>query len=248
MKTREARTSFQKPERKQGRPNNFRLWNLSSRGNKSRVGAILLALGGIAISAKALRSNSVNTQTILVTQAVKPLAEGSVLTKNDISLVPYSTASPLLHKKLTSPFGIDVLGKILAVSIPAGGFITQSEVVNAASGNLPREISFAIPYSHADAGNLAHGDRIDVLATFGTGSTAVTDVIARSVIITSINLASQSLGSPSDPSITITVAAPDSMTTLAIANAASGATLWVDLANQATAPNDSGTYQIGFSG
>ena len=215
--------------------------------NIAKFSALIMASAGIVISVQSFRMYRATTNEVVIAQASTSIVQGSTISTSDIVFVKYFTRSIL--PKVSSNYSVGTLvGSVAAVSIPKGGIITPSDLVHGANGKIPRQISFALPFSHAVGGNIFDGDRIDVLATVGTGPTAVTNVVARGVLVTAVNISSQSLSSTSDPLVTITIAAPDSLTTLAIANAASTATLWVDLANKAKLPNDAGTYQIGFAG
>ncbi len=215
-------------------------------GQWSKLIALTFAISGIVISIQALSAYHINTKVIYFAQASKSLTPGSRLLLGDFTVVKYLVPNASLVSQAPPPS--TVLGGILAVPIPKGGIITSSDLAQKQHGNLFRQISFAIPLSHAVAGTLQAGDRIDILSTTGSGSSAMTTVVARAVEVTSINYTAQSIGTVSDPPVTITVAAPDSMTTLGIANAASSGTIWIDLANGANAPDDSGTYQVGFGG
>ncbi len=208
---------------------------------------VLLALVGIALSVRALAAVPSSRYLARVLVASQDLGAGQKLSRVDLASIQISSNVNVVGE-IAATDASAVVGMVLTTDVPKGSMISAGELASPARGTLDREISFAIPASRALGGNLAPGDRIDILATTGTGSGAITTVLGRSLLVTGVLAPASGLGSPSDPSITITIASPDSMTALAIANGAASATLWIDLANAVSAPNDSGTYQVSFSG
>ena len=208
---------------------------------------MLLAFAGIALSFYAIAAIPKAQHQIAVLAATRSLVAGQILDQSDLAPITISSDAQLAGEVLASELG-SVTGTVLTADVAKGSIISSGELAAPQTGKLDREISFAIPASHALGAELGAGDRIDVLATVGNGASAITTVLGRALKVTNVVLPPAGLGSPNDPPVTITVACPDSMTALAIANGAASATLWIDLANSANAPNDSGTYQVSFSG
>ena len=208
---------------------------------------VLLALIGIALSFYALAAIPKTQRQLAVLVATRSLVAGQILGPGDLAPITISSDTQLAGEVLASELAA-ITGKVVTADVAKGSIISNGELVAPQAGKLDREISFAVPASHALGTALSVGDRIDVLSTAGNGATAVTTVLGRALKVDSVSLPPAGLGSPNDPPVTITVACPDSMTALAIANGAASATLWIDLANSAKAPDDSGTYQVSFSG
>lgn len=209
--------------------------------------AVSLAVAAIAASGADLAAHAARP-TLLekVTVAATSLPAGTVVTAADLAevdlLVPRGFSQPP-----PAPLG-QLVGRVLLVPVTRGQQVFADEAAAPKSGRAMRQISFGLPLSHALAGALEVGDRVDVLATSGTGSGAVTTVLGRALAVTAVTAPQSGLSAASDPTIAVTLACPDSETALQIANGAASQTIWLDLANGAARPDDPGTYQLSFSG
>ena len=209
--------------------------------------AVALATVALAASGAGLAAHAGQQRTAeLVTVATTSLPAGTLITPSDLAgqevLVPGSAP------RTPSDTAAGLVGRVLLVPVTAGQEVFPEDAVARSSGGAMRQISFGLPPSHALAGALRVGDRVDVLATSGSGSGAITTVLGRALAVTAVTLPQGGLSAASDPSIDVTVACPDSETALQIANGAAGQTIWLDLANGAGRPDDPGTYQLSFSG
>ena len=208
---------------------------------------VALAAVGLLLSAKAIATIPKLSHSQSVSVSKRYLSAGTVISIGDFTSVNISSISGLPGAVLAGSLTYQT-GRVLKLSLTKGAILYSSETSAATSGRSLRLISFAVPESHALGGALVDGDRIDVMATSGSGASSITTVLGRALLVTSVLTPPGGLGSPSDLAITLTVACPDSMDALAIANGASSATLWIDLANAANPPDDSGTYQVSFTG
>ena len=209
--------------------------------------SVALATAAMAASGADLAAHAgQQTRPEVVTVAATTLPAGTLITKADLTrqevLVPQGVPRPMPGAMA------GLVGRVLLVPVARGQQVFPQEAAAASSGDAMRQISFGLPISHALAGALRAGDRVDVLATSGTGSGAITTVLGRALAVTAVTTPQGGLSAASDPSIDVTVACPDSQTALQIANGAAGQTVWLDLANGAARPDDPGTYQLSFSG
>ena len=209
--------------------------------------AIGLSVAAIAASSADLAAHAAQpTRVEQVAIAATGLSAGTVVTAADLYRVAMQVPRGV---SLPPPLTLgNLVGRVLLIPVARGQEVFANEAAAPRSGKAMRQISFGLPLSHALAGALAVGDRVDVLATSGTGSGATTTVLGRGLAVTAVTVPQAGLSAASDPTIAVTLACPDSETALQIANGASSQTIWLDLANGVAPPDDPGTYQLSFSG
>src|SRR6266498_2882153 len=100
-----------------------------------------------------------------------------------------------------------LLGRTLSVAVPAGAPLPRAALGGRAAGTAA--FTLVLPALHALAGQLAPGDRVSVLATYGGGSgQARTKAIARGLEVLSVGSAPSGINSAA-ASVPITLALPD---------------------------------------
>jgi Flp pilus assembly protein CpaB len=74
-----------------------------------------------------------------------------------------------------------LIGSVAVAPMAAGELVQRSAVVD----RMPdlAELSFSLDADRAVDGRLQVGERVDVLATFGTGAEAATDVVVRDALV-----------------------------------------------------------------
>ncbi|CAG4928885.1 MULTISPECIES: hypothetical protein [Acidithrix] len=234
---------------------NIRL-GLSSSPNKAswkprniyRNVGILLSILGVGLALKAITSTSTAGTTVgYITIANRQILPGQIVSAGDLSVARVTSANTVGAPTPTLAEA-GIIGRRTLYSIESGQTVSPGEVVASKSGNQKRLISFAIPISRALNGEIVTGDRIDIYGTAGQGTSAVTTVLGRNLVVEALSAIQTGVSAPTNAPITITVAVPDSMTALAIANGTASQTVSIDLANQVNPPNDPGTYAVNFAG
>lgn len=145
------------------------------------LGGFLVALSAVGLFAAYRRAEAPPAASYAV--VTTDIAPGERLDEADVALVPidlpeaqaataYSDVASLVGAVANSALSAD---EVLAVSD------VRTSVGYAAAG----ELSFEMPASHALSDSLAPGERIDVVAAYGSGTDAYTDTVARDALLIS---------------------------------------------------------------
>jgi Flp pilus assembly protein CpaB len=171
----------------------------------SMVGAYLVATGGDAPRGR-------------VVVASRPLPIGHQLGLDDLRVEPVDVPDALASATFANPD--DLVGTVTVAPLTADEIVGRSAVVELGpDGPAGRTLSFPVDLERAGNGHLLAGDQVDVLATYGTGTTARTTVVARRVRVLDLERAgSSTLGS--NGRVVVTVSLTDGAEVLATAHAA----------------------------
>lgn len=153
--------------------------------------------------------------TTLVAMADEALPAGSTLDSDVLRLVPVDAGFEGLPGLIDESELAGLDGWVLARSIPAGGLLDSSALVEAGSGSGMRAMSLAVPEEHAAGGSLVAGDRVDVIAVVEDEAS----FIATDLEVVSVASESGSIGEISEFHIVVNVE-PEAALDLATALAA----------------------------
>ena len=112
----------------------------------------------------------------------------------------------------------DLIGATVLGPVAKGELLQIANIIKKVGGPGSQEFSFPIEAAFAAGGRLRSSDRVDVIATFGTGTSADTQVIATDVLIAHVDRANASLGSTRDR-LVITLAVDGGVDTVRLARA-----------------------------
>jgi Flp pilus assembly protein CpaB len=101
--------------------------------------------------------------TTLVAIADQPLAAGSTVDASVLRLVPVDSSFEGVSELITEDELNQLEGWVLARSIPSGGVLDTSALVEPGSNSGLRSMSLPVPIEHAAGGSLVSGDRVDVI-------------------------------------------------------------------------------------
>ncbi|MGI8778124.1 MAG: SAF domain-containing protein [Acidimicrobiales bacterium] len=132
------------------------------------------------------------------------VAAGSRLQASDLALQPMDLPSSLRARAFEKVSGL--VGTTVLSPLAAGELVQPSVLVLTRSADAARTVSF--PIDHAHLGALKQGERIDVLATYGTGADAWTGVVLRQAQVVDVDRSKSSLGDSGSPVVTVAVADP----------------------------------------
>jgi len=158
-----------------------------------------------------------------------PIAAGARLQESDLALQPMDLPSSLRARAFEKVS--DLVGTTVLSPLAAGELVQPSILVLTRSADAARTVSF--PIDHAHLGALKQGERIDVLATYGTGADAWTGVVLRQAQVVDVDRSKSSLGDAGSP--VVTVAVGDLADEVALAHAVALAKLTVVVATGAPA-------------
>lgn len=210
-------------------------------GSRAVVGGLLVAAAAVGMFAAASRSAGGPGTSYVV--ARHDLAAGTRLQPSDLELVPlelaptvraraFDTTQPLAGATLVSPLG-------------AGELVQSSSVVARKGDTASREVSFTLERGRVGTG-IKHGERADLMATYGTGNDAFTVVVVRQAQLVAIDR-SRTASGENGPA-TVTVAVDDPADALALAHALQlGKITLVRATGAPPLPGVPPTYRVGRS-
>lgn len=99
----------------------------------------------------------------LVAVARHPLTSGSVLTAEDVRLIPLESGFEGMGSLVTESQLQDLEGWVMADSISEGALLSESSLVEPGGPSGLRAMSVPVSLEHAAGGSLTSGDRIDVI-------------------------------------------------------------------------------------
>lgn len=187
------------------------------------VGGFLVAAAAVGIFAAYQGATASRRQRFVV--AATALHMGQRLAASDLTTAPMDL-TPTLSSTLAFRDPRALVGAVVVGPVRQGGLIQASDVV-AAGARRQRQLSFPVDAARALNGSLQSGDRVDVLATFGTGSGATTVVVASGVRVVDVATAKAGLASNGSSSQVLTVSVTNATQALALTQAVDAGQLLV---------------------
>jgi len=164
-----------------------------------------------------------STKRTPVLVAARALSAGAVLRVGDVRIGELAGDGRTMGALVPERELDSLLGRMLTASVPAGMPLPRAAL--GARAAAPSAFTLVVPALHALAGALQAGDRVTVLATYGSGSgQARTRPIARGLEVLAVGAPPSGLDS-SAASIPVTLALPDPSLASALALANSDAKL-----------------------
>lgn len=209
-------------------------------GSRAVVGGLLVAAAAVGLFAAYARVEGGPSQSFVV--ARHQIAAGSRLEPSDLRLEPMDLPPALTGRAFERV--ADLVGTTLLTPLEQGELLQASAVALTPPGGAGRVVSF--PVERGRLGRLKQGERIDVLATYGSGADAYTAIVLRRALVTQIERGGSSLG---DSGATVlTVAVDNPADELAMAHALQLAKLTVVVASGSFGDGSTGppvTYRSG---
>ena len=199
-------------------------------GSRAVVGGFLVAAALVGLFAAYARVEAGPSQSFVV--ARHPLAAGTRLEAADL-VAEAVDLPPGVRARAFGRVG-DLVGTTLLAPLEKGELLQASSVAATPPGGAARVVSF--PVDRGRLGRVKQGERVDVVATYGTGTEAYTAVVLREALVTEIDRGGSSLGD--NGNTVITVAVDDPADELAMAHALQLAKLTVVVTSGS--PGDAG--------
>lgn len=179
------------------------------------VGGFLVALAAVGMFSAYTTATADPTTSYVV--AARDLQPGERIDTTAVQLVPitlpdeqrrraYDVVEPLLDATVVEP-------------LVEGELLQEGSLIATGAEQGTRTISFAIDPARAVNATLKAGERVDVLATYGTGGEACTHLVASGIAVVAIDEAAASLGGRQG-ALTVTVQVSDAAQGIAVAHAA----------------------------
>jgi Flp pilus assembly protein CpaB len=189
-------------------------------GGRAVVGAFLVTVAAVGLFAAFTRAAAGPSTSYVV--AARDVPIGAQLTAADLALVPLELPAAQRARAFDD---IAVLEGVTVIGPLSSGDLVQSSSVVAAEAGV-EEISFPVAAERAVAGRLLPGERVDVLATYGSGAGAYTTAVARDALVLAVEDGGGTALGGSEGRV-LTLGTPDSDTSLRVAHAVSAGEVMV---------------------
>ena len=176
--------------------------------SRTIVGGLLVSTATLAAFLIATGAGGTAQQSIVISR--RALIAGERL---DSSTLTTTTVERKTANSLHGFTTIDQLtGAVALAAIGEGELVQHSAVLTGGPTEPTREFSFPIDRDRALNGDLRPGERVDVLATYGSGTDATTTVLARDAnVIRVTDAKSGALGSSGKLIITLALTSADQL-------------------------------------
>ena len=154
------------------------------------------ALGGLLVAVAIVLLFSVGRSTTTMERYVvarRPLAIGAQIAPGDVTTARLHLAPGSLRGRLFDRPS-RVVGAVVLAPMAAGELVQASAVVAAGAATPDRQVSVPIEASRALGTRLQPGERVDVVATCGTGADAFTVTVVRAARVVARDLNDGALG------------------------------------------------------
>jgi hypothetical protein len=189
--------------------------------SRAVVGALLVAGSVVGIYAAYSGAHDGPRESYVV--AAHPIAPGDTLAAGDLARTRADLPPGLSRRAFTSV--APLVGATSLGPLEAGELVQAGQVVRKRGGPRTSELSVPIEATRVGSGVRA-GDRINVIATYGTGNDAYSVVVGPDVQVLDVSRAQDALGGDSG-SMMLTVALRGRGDALALAHATRAAELSV---------------------
>jgi Flp pilus assembly protein CpaB len=176
------------------------------------AGGALILLAGVALLSHSLSTRSLSKVTTVLV-AAQPLHRGEVLVASDLRATTVQFSSSVVASVQAAP--LHLLGRTLNENVAQDEIVTTQMLTRSTTSGPYRQAVISVAPSLLQGAPLTPGDRVDVLVTYGSGTSATTQAIATSLLVLSVDTSNASLGSTQ--SDTVTVALTSLLQGLAIA-------------------------------
>ncbi len=206
------------------------------------MGGLLVVVAVVGVIAATAASEDRRTPVVVLRSSVDV---GEVIDLDDVGVEQASL--PETARAQVFAAVDDVVGRIAVAPLAPGDVAQRTALVDGSHVGEPADdarrrpqLSLALELDHALNGVVRRGESVDVVATYGSGESAVTSVVAADAVVRSIDEGTASLGSSG--SVVVTLAVADRAEALAVAHAADAAAVRLV---QATGVDgaDTGTYR-----
>lgn len=207
-------------------------------GGRAVAGGLLVAAAAVGLFGAYARLGAGPRRSFVV--ARHAMAAGSRVQATDLALSAVDLP-PALRARAFARVA-DLVGTTLVAPLGQGELVQASSVVAARPGGAARVVSF--PVDRGRLGALKQGEKVDVLATYGTGADAYTAVVLRQALVTEVDRGRSSLGDTGSSVVSVAVDDPDDELAMAHALQLGKLTVVVATGSPASA-GPSPTYRSG---
>ena len=179
-------------------------------GGRAVVGGLLVAASAVGLFSLSTKAQSGPNQSYVVVR--HEVAPGARLSETDLTRLPLDLPPELERHAFKETRTL--IGATVIAPLAPGDLVQASAVVAKPSEPGSREVTFGVARETL-AANLKHGERIDVVATYGAGADAYSAVVLRQALVVGLDRGRERVGSGDDAAVTVAVEDPDDAVALA---------------------------------
>ena len=139
---------------------------------RAALGALLVAVATVVLFSVATDGGGTALDDAIVAKRAIPI--GSRLRADDLAVARVRLGAGTLRQRAFGTVA-SLLGAVTIAPIGAGELVQASAVIAGGSGASLRQVSVPIDAARAFGNSLRDGEQVDVLATFGTGMSPLSD-------------------------------------------------------------------------
>lgn len=177
-------------------------------GGRAVVGALLISAAAVGVFAAFLTATAEPQTRYAV--AVDDVGVGTRLGADEavadlFEFVAIELPPGVSSRAVSQPQSPQLSGQLVTSPIQAGDLLLATSIVDDARVPATEKLSFSLAASDAVGGSLQAGERIDVLATYGSGTEAWTAFVVRGVLLVDHQSATGGVGANGDVTLTVAV-------------------------------------------
>jgi hypothetical protein len=176
------------------------------------AGGLLVAAAAVGLFSASTGAGRGSRHPYVV--ASRPLAPGARIEPSDLAVQHLHLSPPVAGRAFADRDRL--VGATVLAPLAPGELVQASAVVTRGGGPATRELSFTVEPGRLGP-TLRQGERVDLLATYGSATDGFTAVVVRQALLVSLEAPTGSLGGGSP--VTVTVAIEDASDALALAHA-----------------------------
>jgi len=142
---------------------------------RALVGGLLVTMAAVVVFAAYAGANERPATTVVV--ARHDLDPGQRLSSDDVEVRSVEVSPEIADRSFTDVAAL--VGSVTLGPVAAGELVQEGALRLDPDGSAGPEFSFPVDRERALAGDVRPGEEVDLLATFGSGSDATTEVLAR---------------------------------------------------------------------
>lgn len=158
-------------------------------GSRAVAGGLLVAAAAVGLFAAYAGMHGGPSHSYVV--AARPIAAGTRIEAADLATEAIDLPQRVQARAFTDPSVL--VGATTVTKLEPGELVQPSAVVAKAGDEPARELSFPVERGHLSA-TLEEGERVDLLATFGTGGESYTKMVLQNAQVVSIERAKAGVG------------------------------------------------------
>lgn len=175
------------------------------------VGALLVAAAAVVTFAAYLDATAAPTRSyVVVTAPIEPGTRlGSMAEVSErFGTIALDLSDEVAARVVPASAVDSLIGQVVVTPLQPGDLLTRTQLVDDGGAEGAQTLSFSLPRTAAVAGALRPGERVDVLATFGSGDAAYTAYVVRGVPLLGVTAPDGGpLGGSSEMTMTVAVSA-----------------------------------------